>query len=113
MRTDSIPIEDLTRTATKYLHVARPADVTHVLCVPIFPSHSVWSEPTPDKRPSPIAAFCFDFRRAGGEYLLLDPAIEDMFSAIAQALGDFWTGMPLSEAEMLPERAGTPSRDWN
>lgn len=48
----------------------------------------------------------------GGEHLLLDPKIEDMMSGIAQALGDFWTRMPLSDFECLPAQAGTPSRDW-
>lgn len=112
MRTNSIPIEDLTRTATKYLHAARPADVTHVLSVPIFPSHSAWSENKTQGRPPPLAALCFDFRRPGGEHLLLDPRMEDMVSAIAQALGDFWTSMPLSDVECLAEHAGAPSRDW-
>ncbi|TGR10472.1 hypothetical protein EN833_13125 [Mesorhizobium sp. M4B.F.Ca.ET.190.01.1.1] len=112
MRTSSLPIEDLTRTATKYLHAARPADVTHVLCVPIFPSHRAWIEETPTDRPQPLAALCFDFRNPGGEHLLLDPKIEDLISGIAQALGDFWTSMPMSEISSLPDQAGVPSREW-
>lgn len=112
MRTNLLPIEDLTRTATKYLHAARPADVTHVLSVPIFPSHPAWSESKLESRPPPLAALCLDFRRPGGEHLLLDPKIEDLISAIAQALGDFWTSMPLSDVDCLPEQAGAPSRDW-
>lgn len=112
MRTNSLPTEDLTRTATKYLHAARPADVTHVLSVPIFPSHSAWNEEKPERRPPPLAALCFDFRRPGGEHLLLDLSIEDTVSAIAQALGDFWTSMPLSNVDSLPEQAGAPSQDW-
>jgi hypothetical protein len=43
---------------------------------------------------------------------LLDPSIEDTISAIAQALGDFWTSMPLSDVDCLPEQAGAPSQDW-
>ncbi|MER9693350.1 patatin-like phospholipase family protein [Mesorhizobium sp. M0179] len=112
MRTRSLPTEDLRRIATKYIHAARPGDVTHVLSVPIFPLHSAWSENKPESRPAPLAALCFDFRRQGGEHLLLDPGMEDMVSAIAQALGDFWTRMPLSEIECLPEQAGAPSQDW-
>lgn len=112
MKTNALPIEDLTRTATKYLHAARPAEVTHVLSVPIFPSHSAWAESRTESRPPPLAALCFDFRQSGGEHVLLDTGTEDMISAIAQALGEFWTGMALSDVTCLPEKAGTPSRDW-
>jgi len=112
VRTTSLPTADLTRNATKYLHATRPRDVTHILCVPIFPSHFAWSEGNTENRPVPLAALCFDFRRPGGEHILLDPRIEDLVASIAQALGDFWTSMPLSDAECLPEQAGVPSRDW-
>lgn len=100
------------RAATKYLHAARPAEVTHVYCVPLLPDQAAWSIPSPDERPDPIAAVCFDFRSSQREFLLLEPAIEDLFAAIAQSLGEFWGEMPLYDPDILPDEAGAAEGDW-
>ena len=82
MRVSALPTADRRRAATKYLHAARPADITHVYCVPIFPSHDAWNLPLPSDRPIPVAGICFDFRSSQNEALLLEPDIEDLLAAM-------------------------------
>ena len=71
MRASAVSTTDRRRTATKYLHAARPAEVTHAYCVPIFPAQDAWNLPSPTERPDPVAAVCFDFRSVQKEPLLL------------------------------------------
>jgi NTE family protein len=103
---------DRRMTATKYLHAARPSDVTHAYCIPIFPTQGAWSLPSPNDRPDPIAAVCFDFRSELTEPLLLDPSIEDLLAAIAQSIGEFWSEMHLYDPATIPEHAGVAQGDW-
>lgn len=88
LRVSDISDLDRTRPTTKYMHALRPASVKHVYCVPIFREASEWSR-NPLERADPIAAFCIDFAE-GDDRLLLDPEIEDLASAVAQAFGEFW-----------------------
>lgn len=112
MRPDDIPTADLTRTATKYLHAARPSEVTSVVSVPMFDSSDAWAERDPLLRPKPIAALCFDFRDDYIEYLLLEPEIEDLLAAIAQLVGEFWTDRPIVHFESLEDGEEVASGDW-
>lgn len=112
MRASAISTTDRRRTATKYLHAARPAEVTHAYCVPIFPAQDAWNLPSPTERPDPVAAVCFDFRSVQKEPLLLEPDIEDMLAAIAQSVGEFWSDMPFYNPVAMPEQAGVAQGDW-
>jgi NTE family protein len=113
MRSLAIPTADRQRTATKYLHAARPADVTHAYCIPIFTVHDAWNLPWPADRPTPVAAVGFDFRSWQNEPLLLEPDIEDLFAAVAQSLGEFWSERNLYDPTALPEQAGVAQGDWS
>ena len=112
MRVSALPTADRRRAATKYLHAARPADITHVYCVPIFPSHDAWNLPLPSDRPIPVAGICFDFRSSQNEALLLEPDIEDLLAAMAQTAGEFWSEMHFYGPAALPEQAGDAQGDW-
>jgi NTE family protein len=112
MRISAISTTDRRRTATKYLHAARPAEVTHAYCVPIFPAQEAWNLPLPRDRPDPVAAVCFDFRSGQNEPLLLEPDIEDLFAAIAQSVGEFWSEMRFYDPAAMPEQAGVAQGDW-
>jgi NTE family protein len=112
MRIRNIPAHDRVRPATKYIHAVRPAYVTHVYCVPIFPSATDWSIEDPMARPEPIAAFCVDFDSTADDVLLLDPDIEDWMVALAQASGEFWGDAVLTQLPALPDPPPPPSPDW-
>lgn len=112
IRVSSVSTGDRVSAATKYVHAARPADVTHVYCCPIFASQNEWCILQPPDRGEPIAALCFDFC-SGDDEGLLDPITEDCISAIAQLFGEFWTGRELFQPVLIAgARVDPPAPDW-
>jgi hypothetical protein len=113
MDVSAIPTVDRMSVATKYIHAARPREIKYVYCCPIFPSQDDWRVDLPLDRSEPIAAVCFDFR-AGDNSILLDPGAEDCISAIAQVIGEFWTGRTMFEPHKFVEDAAVaPASNWS
>jgi NTE family protein len=112
IRISSVPTGDRVSAATKYIHAARPAYVTHVYCCPIFASQNEWCISRPTDRAAPIAALCFDFC-SGDDVGLLDPVTEDCIAAVAQVFGEFWTGRVLFQPVLIAgAQVDPPAPDW-
>jgi NTE family protein len=113
MDVPTIPTADRTSVNTKYIHAARPREVKYAYCCPIFASQDDWRVDHPLDRNQPIAAICFDFR-TGDNSMLLDPDIEDCITAIAQVVGEFWTGRTMFEPEKFADDPTVPpASNWS
>lgn len=107
-----IPNADRKAVATKYLHAMRPREVKYVYCCPIFPAQDDWRMVLPTDRAEPLAALCFDFR-AGDSSMLLNPDVEDCIAAIAQVLGEFWSGRTIFEPNnFFDDQTDPAASEW-
>ncbi|MHC2663265.1 patatin-like phospholipase family protein [Bradyrhizobium diazoefficiens] len=113
MDVSTIPATDRNSVITKYVHAVRPREVRYVYCCPIFSSQDDWRLDVPSERSEPMAALCFDFQ-VGDSSILLEPEIEDFISAVAQVIGEFWTGRPLFEPSNFADDAvATAASNWS
>lgn len=95
---------------SRVVNSIRPADVSLVYSIPIFSDAAQWEKSSIHDRDPPFAALVFQFNEID-DLLLLDPTFEDVFSAIAQAIGTFWTDKPANHT-LQPTNWMVASDDW-
>lgn len=89
----------------------RPAEIKLVYSIPIFSDAAEWEKSSIHEREQPFAALVFQFNEID-DRLLLDPTFEDISSAIAQAIGTFWTDKP-ANATLSSTNWMAASDDWH
>jgi predicted acylesterase/phospholipase RssA len=110
MRCEELDVAARTSRLQRIIHAIRPPDVKFVYSIPIFADAGQWQKDVPAERESPFAAFVLQFNDLD-DHLLLDPKTEDNLTAIAQAIGTFWTNHPANDP-LAEENSMVPSSDW-